>query len=157
MEILSALAQIGFFLCYGVPVILAIIFIFIFSFEEGNVLSFKGRIGRMSSFLNSLLACAILGIIAFLAFYINSTVITMLCLIVTAFATLRLISVLIRRVHDFGVNGVVIPIFLAFNVIFGDYEIGHAISLFINIMIWLIPGQKTENKYGDVPHGNFTI
>ena len=83
MEILSALAQIGFFLCYGVPVILAIIFIFIFSFEEGNVLSFKGRIGRMSSFLNSLLACAILGISAFLAFYINSTVITMLCLIVT--------------------------------------------------------------------------
>mgnify|MGYP001184791343 CR=1 FL=1 len=157
MEILSAFAQLGFFLCYGVPVIIAIISLFIFSFEEGNILSFKGRIGRMSSFLNSLIAYIIIGIGTVLALRIDSTIITMLCLIVIAFATLRSISVLIRRVHDFGVNGVVIPIFLAFNIIFGDYEIGHALGLFVNIIIWLIPGQKTENKYGDVPHGNFTI
>lgn len=71
--------------------------------------------------------------------------------IIMLLAIFRVMAMVARRLHDFNVRGVIAAAFFAFNFIFGDYEFANLCSLFINILIFIWPGNKFDNQYGEVP------
>lgn len=157
-EILKEVTAAGFsiwmFLTFGLPLILAIIAVFATGFSDDGFLSWSGRINRLSYLVNIVIAYVALFLGVFIVGFAlphHYVVFSMGGFVILFLAILRSFAMTARRLHDLNLPGIIALALYAFNIIFADYDFAQLCSLFINILIFIWPGNKEDNQYGEIP------
>lgn len=160
LSFLNGLTSIGLFLSFGLPVLIGAITIIIVGFDRGSFFSWDGRMNRKSFLINFV----IVGVISFIgtllvAYTINRSgiVLTIIGVFLIIISVLRYLSILARRLHDFNLKGIYALVFFIFNIVFGYYEIAHAIGTFLGLVVMVIPGSATDNDFGEKPSSKISI
>lgn len=121
-------------------------------FGEGGLFSWKGRMNRLSFFINYLILLIFMIIcVCALVYYgleENSDIAIGIGVVVFIFVFLRSLSLVARRLHDLGISGIGAIIIGIFSGLAGKSEIGSVICLLIQLIVMLYPGTAGENKYG---------
>ncbi len=157
-DMFKGLMYLGVFLQFGLPALmfLIVIIVGVFSavFKEGGILSFKGRMGRLDAFIHSRITVVIEILCTYLGTLVIDEDFTFLVVIlgvILILNNLRFIVIMWRRLHDIGVSGLFyLPVF-AIEIMSEPYPFMEIISIIVNLVILLIPGNAAANKYGDVP------
>ena len=155
-DIFRGLTEIGVFLAFGLPVLIGGIVFLIACFEEGMLLTWKGRMNRLSFVIN-LLITAIVLIIGLVLLEMQGDVTVVIGIIVTIIALLRMLSIEARRFHDFGINGAATLIHVVLSTALKGYEFGNLVGLLITLILCSYPGNKGSNSYGEVPEKRISI
>lgn len=149
------------FLAFGLPLLFGILALTISGFSEGAFLAWTGRMNRLSFIVNSLIVYVSMFIGVLIFAYggakLNSMVLMILGGIIILLTLARFIAIVARRFHDFNLPGICALIFVAFNILFGGFELGDAIGVFINFLLWVIPGNKSVNSYGDISEKRISV
>ncbi len=146
------------FVSFGLPVILTVLYLFGIGFQRGGLFSWKGRMNRLSFVVHFFVIIFVSTICGFLWGHgRHSDLVMAIFILVAIMIILRSMVIIIRRLHDFGVSGVFYFIWLAFNIIFRNYEIADLVGLFAPFVLALVPGNNKENKYGEIPKNKIDI
>lgn len=121
-------------------------------FGEGGLFSWKGRINRLSLFINYLILLIFMIICAYVPIFYGieekSDIAIGIGIVMLIFALLRSLSLVARRLHDLGISGIGAIVIWIFSGLAGKSEIGSVICLLIQLIVMLYPGTAGENKYG---------
>lgn len=159
-EITLTGAWIWAFLSFGLPLILVVFAAFASGFSDGAIFSWHGRMGRLSYFLNQILAMAIsvAGVfILVFSFQHKYMVIGALGGVLVVGTIFRSLAIGARRLHDFNLPGWPMILLVVFGLLFGSYDIAQAIQTFLCIALWVIPGTKDRNQYGERQEERFYL
>lgn len=121
-------------------------------FGEGGLFSWKGRMNRLSLFINYLILLIFMIICAYVPIFYGieekSDIAIGIGIVMLIFALLRSLSLVARRLHDLGISGIGAIVIWIFSGLAGKSEIGSVICLLIQLIVMLYPGTAGENKYG---------
>lgn len=121
-------------------------------FGEGGLFSWKGRMNRLSLFINYLILLIFMIICAYVPIFYGieekSDIAIGIGIVMLIFALLRSLSLVARRLHDLGISGIGAIVIWIFSALAGKSEIGSVICLLIQLIVMLYPGTAGENKYG---------
>lgn len=121
-------------------------------FGEGGLFSWKGRMNRLSLFINYLILLIFMIICAYVPIFYGieekSDIAIGIGIVMLIFALLRSLSLVARRLHDLGISGIGAIVIWIFSGLAGKSEIGSIICLLIQLIVMLYPGTAGENKYG---------
>lgn len=121
-------------------------------FGEGGLFSWKGRMNRLSLFINYLILLIFMIICAYVPIFYGieekSDIAIGIGIVMLIFALLRSLSLVARKLHDLGISGIGAIVIWIFSALAGKSEIGSVICLLIQLIVMLYPGTAGENKYG---------
>lgn len=124
-------------------------------FGEGGLFSWKGRMNRLSFFINYLILLIFMIICAYVPIFYGieekSDIAIGIGIVMLIFALLRSLSLVARRLHDLGISGIGAIVIWIFSGLARKSEIGSVICLLIQLIVMLYPGTAGENKYGCPP------
>lgn len=125
-------------------------------FGEGGLFSWKGRMNRLSLFINYLILLTFMIICVYgpLLYYglkEKSDIAIGISIVMLILVLLRYLSLVARRLHDLGISGIGAIVIWIFSALAGKSEIGSVIYLLIQLIVMLYPGTAGENKYGCPP------
>lgn len=130
-------------------------------FGEGGLFSWKGRMNRLSLFINYLILLIFMIICAYVPIFYGieekSDIAIGIGIVMLIFALLRSLSLVARRLHDLGISGIGAIVIWIFSALAGKSEIGSVICLLMQLIVMLYPGTAGENKYGCPPTKKISI
>lgn len=122
-------------------------------FGEGGLFSWKGRMNRLSLFINYLILLTFMiicvsGPLLYYELKEKSDIAIGISIVMLILVFLRYLSLVARRLHDLGISGIGAIVIWIFSALAGKSEIGSVICLLIQLIVMLYPGTAGENKYG---------
>lgn len=148
--------ELGLFFAFGLPVILFAIAVFFFGFQEGNILSFKGRANRKSFIIKTLLilfgGLFLVGNFLLLAIKFRSYILTVTTISLFFGTLIAYYANMARRFHDLEMSAWWVLLFYLLSSYLGREKSALSfIPLICIILLAAIPGTKGPNKYGPDP------
>lgn len=149
-SVLAAITSLGLFIVYGIPLILALLFMFYMGFQPGAIFSWNGRMNRLSYLVNHIIV-AVVSCISVLLFIPHLLTINLLGIVGLAASLFRILAINAHRLHDIKLPGywvlVMITVSTIVNVIFSNAVLNDLMIL----ALVLIPARNSDNPYGPIP------
>lgn len=149
----SGVLEVGMFFTFGVPAIIIAIAAFILGFQEGNILSFKGRANRKSFILKTFLilfvGTTLVGVFGMLAIKTRTYIFTIAAISLFFGMLIAYYANMVRRLHNINQSGWWALLFLILSLVLSheDFPL-NTVCPIILVILAVVPGTKGVNRFG---------